>query len=288
MLKPALKVVIVVFVLLIAGGLFIVTYYPKFAQNILIPEIEEVKSVNIRLKGDSLFADLALRMHNKGLFKINIDSIDYKISFDTLHVLTKAQDLDIVLKPGDADTFHLPVALHVKRFATRIKELQERDSADIKSDVRMVYNTIFGHASVTHNKTKRIGMLRPPVIEVGKIEYLGRDKKVLRLLVNLTVTNRSPRLVQIKNLSYRIKVSDLFVAEGRVNKTINAVPHVPVHQALPVEVELKRPLKTAYLMLTDQDLLPYDLDVSLLFSASESVDETYITVTKSGKMELKK
>ena len=107
----ALRWILGILVLLAAGGLFFITYYPERAQNILIPDIEEVETADIRLAGDSLFATVGIRMKNKGIFRINIDSIDYDIRFDTIRVLNRAQDVAIALSPGKEDTFKLPVAV---------------------------------------------------------------------------------------------------------------------------------------------------------------------------------
>lgn len=136
-MKKFWRIFIAILVLLIGGIFFILTYYPRLAQNVLIPEIEHVRSARLELRGDSIFAGLHIRMHNKGPFKLNLDSIIYRIDFDTMRVLSKAQDIEIVLKPGEADTFKLPLALPVTRIKDRILELQHRDSVDIKTDVRL-------------------------------------------------------------------------------------------------------------------------------------------------------
>jgi LEA14-like dessication related protein len=287
-MKKGWTILIAVLVLLIAGGLFIVTYYPKYAQNLLIPDIEQIEALDIRVGEDSLYTTLTLRMQNKGVFKMNLDSILYKINFDTMRVLSKVQDLNIVLKPGDADTFKLPVAIPFKKLVGRIKQLQARDSADIKTEVEIMYNTKFGNAVIPHEKTSRIAMPRPPDFELEKVHYEGRDKKVLNLVATVKFVNKGNLNLMVTDLAYRIVVRDHLEAKGLLDKTVNIIPHTTKVEELPVKVKLDHPLKTLFAVLTDKDLLPYSLVIEGIVSSGKVMHNTKVTVTKKGMLELKK
>jgi LEA14-like dessication related protein len=287
-MKRGLTILIAVIVLLVAGGLFVATYYPKYAQNLLIPDIEQLESLDIRVGDDTLFTTLTLRMQNKGVFKMNLDSILYKITFDTLRVLSKLQDLHIVLSPGEADTFKLPVGIPYKRVIKRIHQLQDRDSADIKTEVRLMYNTRFGKAIVPHEKTNRIAMPRPPEFEVENVHYEGRDKKVLNLVATVRFINKGNINLMVSDLSYRIRIREHLEAKGKLNKTVNIIPHSTKVEKLPVQVELDHPLKTLFAVITDKDLLPYSLVIEASVSGGEVLHNTKVTVRKKGVLELKK
>src|SRR3954464_15122505 len=86
-------------------------YNRKDLQDIFVPRVEQVEQVRIKIKGDTALAQLGLRVQNDGFFKQNIDSLIYHISFDTLNLLSRSQDLNIQLLPGEGDTLQLPAAL---------------------------------------------------------------------------------------------------------------------------------------------------------------------------------
>ena len=287
-MRPLYKVLITIAVLIIAGGLFIITYYPKLAQNILIPDIKQMESAQLRLKGDTIFARISLLMANHGIFKMNLDSISYKVEFDTMRVLSKTQDLSIVLRPGESDTFMLPVAIPFRRIAARIGDLQDRDSVDIHNDIRLVYRTVFGRAVLPHKKTSRIVTPIPPQFSVERVEFVSRKGKTLQLLAHLKFVNKGRLMLQIKDLKYSITVMDLFVAEGKVDRIIEVIPRNTIIEKVPVTVDLKRPLKTAYLVASNQDLVPYSLQISLVVTAGEVMNETKVSLENRGKFELRK
>lgn len=285
-MKKVWTIVIASVVMLGAAGLFFITYYPEKAQNILIPEIKELPSLKIRVNDDSLHADLSLEMRNSGPFRMNIDSLIYEVHFDTVRALDRAHDVSIVLRPGESDTFSFPVSLpHIKIFH-RIRQLQHRDSADIKVDARVVYSTIWGRSSLRHKKTSRIAMPRPPELDVEKIEYAGRSGKLVRLVVHLAFNNRSAIMLRLSGIRYRILLGDLAGAEGRLNDTIGILPHSVSRYSLPVEVTITRPAKTLFLVAADRDRVAYFAEVNARITANEVISETEIMVTKKGEAEL--
>src|SRR4051812_38792689 len=93
-------VIVLVLIIIAAALLGYFYFFPKQAQNILVPEIDQLKEANIHIKGDTAFTRLNIRLKNKGVFKIHIDSLLYAVTFDTLKVLSKQQPLNIDIKAG--------------------------------------------------------------------------------------------------------------------------------------------------------------------------------------------
>jgi LEA14-like dessication related protein len=288
-MKRFLKVFLIIIVILIAGALAYFYFYPKKAQNILIPDIDQVENINIRFKGDTAILDLALRMENKGFMKMNIDSLEYHVMFDTLNVLSKIQDLDIVLRPGDADTVHFPVKVPFTRLLARIKKIQERDSADITTEARVVFKSIFGHVSLPHKKRHRIGMPRPPKFELEELEYIRREKRDLFFDAHLKMHNYGNIDLVIYDIKYDVKVKDLFIASGTYPEKITVKPRSTITKTIPVKVEMKKFLKTAFLVFTDNDKVSYHAVITAVVDAEGLGDEpATVHVVKDGITELKK
>lgn len=288
-MKKFFKIILISIIVLVAAALALFYFYPKYAQNIVIPDIDQVEKINIQMKGDTAFSEVRLLLENKGLFKINIDSLDYAVNFDTMRVLSKQQDLDVVLQPGASDTFNLPVALPFKRIGERIRQLQERDSADIVTEIRIVYSTLFGRAVLPHKKTSRIGMPRPPKVTLEKVEFDRIEGKFILMNAQLRMHNRGKIDLVVRDLKYKVSVEDLFTAEGKEPDAITIKPGAVVNKTIPIKVRIKKGFKTARLILTDQDVVNYNLDISASLEAERLGDEPAgVTLNKKGKFELKK
>jgi LEA14-like dessication related protein len=284
----ALKVIFGIVVLAGAAALFFMTYYPERAQNVLIPDIEQVETAEISLEGDSLFATLGIRMKNEGLFRINIDSIDYDIHFDTIRVLNHAQDVAIALSPGDEDTFRLPVAVPLKKLLGRIRELQHRDSAYVKSDVRVIYNTVFGHNVLRHKKTNGMVMPVPPEMKIEKVAYQRIENKKVHLLVSLAFINRGNLTMQLENLRFSVRLADLAAVQGKLDKLVHILPGETTRESVPVAIDVLKPLKALFLAAADQDKVRYSAEAEAVVSSGKVLHNTRVFVTSEGEVELNK
>jgi LEA14-like dessication related protein len=263
--------------------------YPKKAQNVLIPKVEQVKQVKIRIKGDTALLDLDLELQNHGPFKMNIDSLIYNVKFDTATLLSAAQDLDVVLKPGARDIYRIPAKLPYKRLFRNIKKVQDFDSVPIVSDVRIVYSTIFGTRAVNHEKTSTIAVPVPPEFELEKIEYVRYHKKTVYLNAYLTMHNYGKIELDVTGLAYHMKVEDLFTAEGKHEEVIHVKPKSDITKILPIEVEVSKVWKTFSKIVLERDKLNYHVKITGKAKAKGLGDEpSEIEIVKNGKLEVLK
>ncbi len=277
-----------VLLLAIAGGVYFFLN-PKKALNIIVPEIDQVENISVKFVGDTAKIDVDLRMQNKGFFKLNIDSLVYYVNFDSATLLAKAQYLNIELKPGQEDTLQLPLDLPYKRLMKKIQSVQDRDSVDIRIDVRIVYATVFGQTTIPYSKKMRIEVPHPPKLEFEKMEFIKREGKTLYLLAHVKLLNYSNISLNVSDIRYRLVVKDLLTATGTENKEIRVKPATTYSLALPIKVELKSIFKTLGLIVTDNDKVKYHLVINAMVQNDKvGSKKTPLEIEKDGIMELKK
>ncbi len=280
---PGISIVIIV-----VCGLAYFYFFPKQAQNILVPEVDQIKTASIKLRGDTAYLDLHIRFKNKGIFKLNIDTLDYNIMFDTLNVLSKQQALKLVLNAGDIDSMIIPVALPYKRIVKRIGQLQSRDSTDITTKVRIVYNTVFGKTVLPYEKVNRIGTPRPPEFELEKIEYVKKDGKAFLFLAHLKMINHGQLTLTLYDIKYKIKLKDLVEAQGEHKSEIKVTPLTTIREQLPLRAEFSHLWKAVKMVIKDEDIVPYTVRITAMLEGSEGHEPTKIELDSKGQVELKK
>jgi LEA14-like dessication related protein len=286
------KIILIVLAVILISAAALAAYfyfYPSKAQNIIVPEIEQLENLKIKVKGDTAFMDLSLKLINSGPFKMNIDSLIYNVKFDTATLLSRAQDLKIVLRPGEVDTFSIPARLPFKRLFSNIRRMQGFDSVAILTDIRIVYSTIFGRASIPHKKTNTIAVPIPPRFEIEQVEYVSRDKKTVYLNAHIKMHNPGRIELKVFNLKYDLKVEDLFDADGSYPEQISVKPNSVISKVLPVTVNVNKAFKTFIKIITDNDKVKYKIRIRGQVLAEALGDEkTDIEIFKNGTMELRK
>jgi LEA14-like dessication related protein len=285
MKRPLLITLIVILVLAVCGIAY-VYLFPKKWQNIFVPDVEQVENVSIRLSGDTAFAVLLLRLENKGPFKMHIDSLDYRVNFDTLRVLSKQQFINLEMQPGDRDTFHFPVSLPYKRIIARAAELKHRDSVDITSEIRIVYSTVFGRKVLPRKKTDRIPVPLPPKFEIVKVDFRGFSGGKLLLNARLRMINEGSLELRLHGLRSYLKLAEILDATGTHSDTIVIRPRSNLEKDLAIEVTLNKPLTV--LRAINDGMLPYSVKVTgFLLSEEEEGRDTRIEITNRGEVPVK-
>lgn len=288
-MKRGFKVLLVVIVLGLLGVGFYLFFNPKKALNIILPEGEKLNNIHVNFSNDTAYITLETYIKNKSIFKLNLDSLVYKVKLDTATLLSKSQFLDEKLKRSESDTLDLVIALPYKRLSKKIKSLQNRDSVDIDLELRLIYSTIFGETSLPYQKTIRIEVPKPPKFEIEKIEYLRREKKTGYFMAYIRMHNYGKIDLNITKLHYQMTVTNFLKAEGDHPEEIRIKPKTDLLFKLTVKVEFKSIFKTISKIITNNDQVDYNIKVTGLVQNNKlSKDKTPIELEKSGTMELKK
>ena len=288
MKKSTKRAVTIILILLVLIG----TYFylnPKKALLIIFPDIKEIEKVHVRLLKDTALIDLDLTLQNKSILKLNIDSLSYKIKLDTSTILLRAQEIKLALNPGQKDNFKMPLAISFTRIRKQIQDLQGTDSMNLNIDLEIVYSTWFGRTTLPVQKDLRLAVPRPPEIKLVKMEYVGREKKVFFVNAHVRISNYSKIDLNLNRINYQMQVSDLFKVEDKYPKDLHIKPQSEENFIIPLKLEFDKLIKTAFLVLTDQDVVPYKLKVTgLVESKNKDVEPIPVEVEKEGKLELRK
>ncbi len=286
--KNKIAIFVVVF-LLLAGFAAYIFFNPQKALNIIVPEFENIENIYIRLGRDTAFVNVAISLENKSLFRLHIDSMIYYVNFDSATMLAKRQYLDLDILRGQSDTFQLPLALPYKRLIKKIRSIQDRDSVDLRMDLRVVFSTVFGHTAIPLSKKIRIAVPRPPKLEFDRMEFLKREKKKVYLLAHVKLHNYGKIDLNISDISYKLTVTDLLSASGTEKKEIRVKPATTIPLTIPVQLELKNVIKTLRLVITDKDKVKYHLLVKALVQNDKvGSKKTPLELETDGTLELKK
>ena len=276
-----------IFLILVLLGLAAYLYLnPKKALRVIIPDLNAMENLHVTLLQDTALIEARLDIENKGLFKLDIDSLEYRVKMDTATLLSESRYLGLELRRSQKDTIDLPVALPFKRMRKVIREHQGQDSLDLPIEVKLVYGTVFGRKVLRYSKTIRIEVPRPPEFEIEKVEYLRREKKTGFFMIHLKMLNHGKVRLNVSDLHYRFEAPELFSARGREQKMVHIEPRSAITVQLPVQVEFKQVFKLLGRWLGRREV-DYQLKVTGLIQVKDGERKIPIEVERRGRMELR-
>ncbi len=289
----ALKVLLILSVLIIAGFILYYVYNPKKAISFAFPDLHRISNVNALIKNDSAFIDISLVLQNKNPYNLDIDTIVFEIKLADTLVAKQTMPLNIKQSRFDEDTVILPLNLKVHQMMHLIRSLQKQDSTTLEVKGYIVYETIFGRAKIDIDKNMNIDVPVPPKIKVLKVERQGFNlkDKIMKVNASIEIINDGKRLdVELSDVHYEMTVKETLHTKGTYSKLIVVKPQSTITLNIPMEVEIYHPLKTAFKIATNDDKMNYVLH--LTFMAKEYVSEKELKspteITATGELELKK
>lgn len=287
-MKKAVKWFLIILLSGIAGLALFLYLNPKKGLRVLLPDINSVEHISIALKQDTALIDASLNIENKGLFKLTIDSLAYRVCFDTATLLSGQRYVGIKLRSGRQDTLHLPLSLPFKRLTREIRSHQHQDSVSIPVEVRLVYSTVFGKAVLPYSRTLKIETPRPPEFEIERIEFLKREKKTGYFLIHVNMHNYGKIDLKVSDIHYTFSVPELFTAAGAAKEEIRVKPRSTIRSALPVTVEFKSVFKTLGRLIRKEEV-EYQLRLSGMVQAGGADQKKIpVEIEKKGRTELRR
>jgi LEA14-like dessication related protein len=254
------------------------------------PTIEQIGDIRIVVKNDTSYVSAKLVVHNKLFIKIDIDTIDYKISFFEKTYLQSKNGLGIKLPSYGSDRFDFSIKIPLHTIIKDIKKERKRKDSTIYSvDISIQYSTIFGKAKIPVSRTAKIKIPHPPDLKIVDIKWSKVKLKSIKAIAKIKIINYSPVTLKIKNLSYNLKVLKQGNIKGNYKKTIIIQPKSTTFIELPLEINVKHIGKTLFQILINNDRYNYTLQLNASLESSGPVKETFeLDLVKSGIMELKK
>jgi hypothetical protein len=174
----------------------------------------------------------------------------------------------------------------VESVRSRIKLHQGEDTIGLRLKGELIYTTIFGKITSVVNEYVPVNVPIPPVLNVNRIDYLGRDDGGYDLMFSLTLINQNPRELQMNDISYSVVAKDIQMTGALDNITIAALDSTQI--LAPVHMDLSNRFALITRIILDKDEMAYSFTLNgTIASLTKIVDEDApVTISKSGSMEL--
>lgn len=251
-------VVIAAFV--VSAGITVAVLFlnPKKALKLVLPDLEDISLVNASIQQDTAYVSIGMHLENESLFTLTLDTLFYRIGLADSQLFNRKQVLNIRQKPGDLDTFNLPLRIPVSKTMRTIQSLQQQDSTYLDVDAYVVYNTIFGSKKIPVSRRIRIKVPVPPEIRVTDVEITGIDlfRKTVSLNASVNLVNRGDLLdLNIHHVAYSLSLGEkLISSDGVYNKKIQVKPLSETQLQIPVEVQVSHVMQAAWTYLANDEV----------------------------------
>ena len=287
-MKKSVIVLLVLVVLALLGlGLWFFVN-PKKALEVVVPEIESLEKMEMRVEADTAHTSLVLRAANKGWFTLNIDSLMFRVRLDSELIVSRTEPVKLRLPRGAEDTLRLTIPFPYKRVSEKIRDLQGQDRVDVIVRLRVVYSTVFGRASLPIRKVTAMEVPVPPSFEVEKVRYLGRKGKTGSFAAFVRMHNYGKADLTVSDVGYVVTMSKGLRAQGKHPEPVVVKPKSDLLVQLPFDVEFKSAMKAIAMVLTDNDKVAYDVKITGKMRSGKLGPETIpVEIEKKGEMELK-
>lgn len=288
-LKQALILISITLVILILFYIF----NPRRALKLVFPDLNDISYINATIRHDSAITKTALIMQNKSPFKLTIDTINFEVILNDTSVAAGKLPLELEQNRFDVDSVILPLNLSIKKIKGIIQHLQDQDSTHILIKGNITYKTIFGKTKINFNKNKKIPVPKPPEIKILKVVKHGfkLNDKTLRADAIIEIKNKGKLLnLELIDIKYELYIGKIIHSSGTHQKPVIIKPQSVSTVSFPIELEISKPLKAAWLIGTDQDEMNYQLKATFILreKMTDKIYDSPVNLTATGKMELVK
>jgi len=273
---------------IIASSIFFIIRKKIIAH--IIPIVEQIGDIDIKLKNDTSYISTKLTVKNKTFLKININTIKYEISLLDKPYLKSQKFIGAVLPGYGKDTIDFSLKVPYKAVIKDLKA-QRGKSDSVKYTVRinLQLSTIFGKAEIPINKSAKIKMPQPPEIEVLEIKYKKFRLKSILADAKVRIINKTNVALTIKELSYSMNIQKQGKMKGSFAEPVNIKPRDTTFINIPIEINPKNLGKTIFDIIFNKDNYDYTLTLKATLESPDPLKEYFhINISKTGKMELRK
>ncbi|MBL7920164.1 MAG: LEA type 2 family protein [Bacteroidia bacterium] len=295
-MKKAGKVVRKIILVVAFSLIGLITFYilkPGKAITLVFPDLHKISYVNAVIKNDSAFTTISLLLENKNSYKLDIDTVSFEVKLNDTGISKQVVPLNIKQSRFEEDTIQLPINLHIKQIKSLITNLQGKDSTNVNVKGYIIYQTFFGRKKIEFNKTTKIEVPIPPKIKIIKVQRNGFSlkDKILKANAIIEIINNGKNIyVELTDIHYNITVKNTLHTNGIISKPVTIKPGSSLRINLPIEIKIYHPLKTIWLIKTDQDRLNYSLQIkcNLKENISQKSFVSPAEITSTGMLELVK
>ena len=286
----------ILLIILVIGVISTICYYifnPKKAYNLVFPGLNEISHVHIDLKKDSALVKLFVLLQNKMPYKMVIGTIYFEVQLHGFKLVEETIPVKINQSRFDSDTIELPLNISLKGISEVLDDLQGQDSSDMDAKFRITYKTIIGNQTIQINRKIRVATPILTQIRILKLEHKKYNvaDKTSEAILKIEIINKGKDIdLQLNSISYNLQIMNTLFSKGVVARTIDIKPTSSLIVDIPAIIEYNRPFKTAWLIVTDNDMLEYDLNIQTVVTVNNfEIPYTIpVEVDATGTMELVK
>lgn len=255
-----------------------------------IPTIEQVGDITIKVENDTCYVSSKLSALNKTSFKIEIDTIKYKVTLFNKTYLKSEKFIGMTLLPKSSDTVDFSLKIPYKILIHDLKEERKKgDSASYSINVFLQYSTFLGKSEMPINKAARLKIPQPPDVEIIEIKYEKIRRKSIHADVKIKIINYSNVDLTIKEMNYSMAILNQGKLKGKHIEQIDIKPNGTTIISLPIEINPKNIARTFFQVMLNKDKYTYTLNLKAILESEDHLKEAYpIDLTKKGEMEIKK
>ncbi len=288
-----LKIIGLIFfsILVLAAAYFI--FSPRKPITFIFPDLNKISYINTFIKNDSAFTKISIVLQNKNPYKLVIDTVDFELELNDTVIAHQRVPLNIKQSAFESDTVLVPLNLSIKQIMNLIANMQDEDSTSFILRGFAVYETFLGRKKLDFDKKTKIEVPIPPKVKVLKVvrEGYSLKEKTLKAKATIEIINRGKNLdLKITDIHYDMTVRNTLRSNGVISKPVIIKPRSSVIVTIPIEIEIYHPLKTAWIIGTNNDKLNYSLNVTC--TIKENLSEKSFTspaeVNATGVLELVK
>lgn len=284
------KNVLISFLVLIILSAAILFIFRSRLIEYYTPEVEQLGTISVDMKNDTSYVTTALVVTNKLFFKIDVDSIKYRVEWFDKTYIKNETFLGLELPADGSDT--IPFSLKIPYVAI-IKDFRENgkkaDSVDYAVNISLQYATRFWSSEKPINKKGKVRMPHPPQFKLEEVNWVKIGLSSMVAEADLKIINENPVGFLIKDLTYNMKIKGQGNMKGNYEKPITIEPNSVATVKVPIEIQTEHLGKTLMDILKNKDKYNYTLDMNLNLKSTVTEDKLFnIDLKKTGVMELRK
>lgn len=280
--------IIILALIIVAGGLIYI-----FRKRIIahfIPAVEQIGTLEIKVKKDTFYISSKLLVKNKTFLKITIDTLKYKVSLFDKTYLHSQKFIGAVLHGHGSDTVGLALKIPYVAILKEVRaERKKSDSASYSIHVSFQFSTFLGTMEIPVNKSAKLKIPQPPEIEVVGIKYNKIRWKSILADAQIKIINHGDFTLSIKELNYSMNIKKQGSLKGNYTDSINIKPNGTTLINLPIQITPINLGKTIFQIIINNDNYDYTINLNAILEMTNPFKESFhIELSKDGQMELRK
>ncbi len=276
-------------IFLISLALLIIAFviFRKPILRATMPVVEEVTLAEVSIVNDSAFVNLSLIVRNRGVWRIELKSVDIGVFDDTLQIFSYKSDTLRILERNQVLKEQLYCKIPFKDVLKKIREHQGQDTIGLHLKGVLVFSTFLGESSTVIDKVIPVNVPIPPQVHVRGIEYLGREDGDYNLMFSLTLKNENAREIELEDVNYQLHAGTNIDLTGHLND-ISIAARDSTQLKVPAVMHIGSGLKVISQIIFDNDRMPYSFVMTgTIVTLTGMVHEDVpMKVTSTGQLEL--